>query len=77
MCIFVMSINKRHSDKMKIYGVLSNEGTHIDISRSLPQTKRVARRKLYNTITCRYEYNAIILYKWDGKRWIEQKSNNN
>lgn len=61
---------------MRIYGVLNHAGTHVDISKSLASTKRFARDNGYDEITCRFSYNAVIMYRWSGTRWVEQKSKN-
>lgn len=62
---------------MRIYGVLDSNGCHVDVSKSLEQVKRYARLNEHDKISCRFNYNAIVLYEWNGKRWIELKSRNN
>lgn len=61
---------------MKIYGVLDENDCHIDVSKSLLATKRHAKKEGYNKISCRYEYNVIILFELVNNRWVELKSKN-
>lgn len=59
---------------MRIYGVLDSKGSHVDVSRSLDAVKRYAATNGHTKITCRFNYNAIVLYIRKGRNWEKQIS---
>lgn len=55
-----------------IYGVVNNEGVHIDISRSLTYTKRYATIHGYTQISRRpnFGYGVFIEYEKINSKWV-------
>jgi hypothetical protein len=58
---------------MKVYGVLTSKGVHEDVSMSLAGAKRFATLNGYDKVTCRYEYNAKVLFEKFNGKWVELK----
>lgn len=53
-----------------IYGILNNEGTHTDVSKTLRGAKRYATLNGYEVVTKRIEYNAHVVAKKVNGKWI-------
>lgn len=61
---------------MRVFGVLDSNGCHVDVSKTERGAKRYARLNGYNKVTCRFEYNALILFELVNNKWKELKSVN-
>lgn len=53
-----------------IYGILNNEGTHTDVSKTLRGAKRYATLNGHEVVTKRMEYNAVVIAKKVNGKWI-------
>ena len=54
---------------IEVYGVLSKDDTHIDVSKSLLGAKIYATRNGYDTVTKRVGYNARVVATKRGGKW--------
>lgn len=56
-----------------IYGVINNEGIHIDVSRSLTYTKRYASINGYKQVSRRpnFGYGAFVECEKVNNKWIK------
>jgi hypothetical protein len=56
---------------MKIYGIINNDNTLIDVSKTLRGCKRYATMNGYNKIGYRIEYYAFISHEKKNGKWVE------
>jgi hypothetical protein len=56
-----------------IYGVVNNEGVHIDVSNSLLGAKQYATKNKFNTVSIRYRggYTAEKIFEKINNKWQE------
>lgn len=59
-----------------VFGVLNNDGVHIDVSSSLRGAKNYASRNGYVEVSCRWNcgYNASVVARKDNNgKWVDVK----
>lgn len=53
-----------------LYGVVNNKGDYFDVSKTLQGAKNYATRNKYKFVAERHGYNAVVIAKKEGKKWI-------
>ena len=57
---------------MVMFGVVNNNGEHIDVSNTLHGAKVTATRNQYNKVSERHGYNVVRVWEKTNGKWIEQ-----